>query len=170
MGLKNSYLTSTVNVTFIYWTFIPPKTFRSNIWTSTLDQQMSGSTKDGLYRPEYNIITTGTPDGGHITPEPSERKMDTSTTTNGTKTLKRISDGHISPIHTKLPNLYYPSKPHKQLTSPYQNKTKLQHLNGGSTVSEEKFTNFKSYIEENTRIDIFSWVRHGLTNCTNDSL
>ena len=52
---------------------------------------MLDSTKSGLNRPKYNIITTmdtGTPDGGHNTSEPSETMVDTTTTTNGTKTLR----------------------------------------------------------------------------------
>ena len=52
---------------------------------------MTDSNKGGFNRPEYNITTTmdtGTLDGGHNTPEPSETKVDTITTTNGTKTLR----------------------------------------------------------------------------------
>ena len=89
--------------------------FRSNISITTQDHQMSDSTKGGFNRPEYNITTTmdiGTPDGGQNTPEPSETKMDTTTTTNGTNTLKGTSDGHISPIPTKLANPRYLSKPY----------------------------------------------------------
>ena len=95
-------------------------------------------------------MDTGTSNGGHNTPETSETKVDT--TTNSTKTLKEISNCHIkgnksnacfntpilnqniittlpishpnklSPIPTKLHNLCYPSKPHKLLIFPYQNK------------------------------------------------
>ena len=69
-----------------------------------------------------------------------------------------------------IPNVRHPSKSHKQLTSPYQNKITLHYLNVRSIFSEEKFPNFKSYIEENTHIDIFLISETWLSNYTNDSL
>ena len=63
---------------------------------------------------------------------------------NITTTLPISHPDTVSPIPKKLPNFCYPSKPHKQLTSRYKNKVKLQHLNVRSILSEEKLSNFKS--------------------------
>ena len=52
---------------------------------------MSDSIKGGLNKAKYNITTTmdtRTSDGGYNTPEHSEKKVDITTTTNVTKTLK----------------------------------------------------------------------------------
>ena len=89
-----------------------------------------------------------------FTLRPSETKVDTTTTTNGYKTpyghikgnktntcfisyntsiqnqniITSLPISHpntLSPIPTKSTNLCYPSKLHKQLTSPSQNKIKI---------------------------------------------
>ena len=99
--------------------------FRSNNITTTQDHKMSDSTNGGLNRPEYNITTTmdtRTPDGGHNKPEPSKTKVDTtSTTTNDTKTLKRVSDCHIKGNKTNANLISYnsPNLNHNKL-HPYQ--------------------------------------------------